>query len=482
MLLPVSGNQSTELESPTKRPNKSRSLKSRVKSSLSNLTPIRRTLLLLVILFHISLVLYLTRTHNPSQSFSNISSNTYSSLPRKSCHSRRIYVYDLPPTFNNDLLTSSNTNLNNSFGLPARELDGIVPESILPAWYWTDHYWGEVVYHNLMLNYKCRTLEPESATAFYIPFYAGIALRMYSWGSYNATDRGWHPEKLNKWLQEQKWWKRSKGSDHIIMLGRITWDFRRSREASDAEWGSSLLNLPAMENVVRLAIERNVWDNLEIAVPYPTAFHPSSESDITGWQGFVRSRRRNHLLAFVGDAREWIENDFRGVLKNKCLKESTACRHVDCGRENCIEGKTAVMEAFLDSDFCLQPRGAGFTGQSVFECMLAGSIPVFFWERTAYMQYELFLPSEPESYSVFIRRNDVRNGSTDIRRVLEGFGRAEVERLREKVIEHIPRFVYAKPSQRFRKMRDAFDFAIDGVLSKYKSHMERGRTANRDEI
>lgn len=53
-----------------------------------------------------------------------------------------------------------------------------------------------------------------------------------------------------------------------------------------------------------------------------------------------------------------------------------------------------------------------------------------------------------------------------IRRVLEGYDREEVERMREKVIEFIPRFVYAKASQGLTKTRDAFDIAIDGVLSK----------------
>ncbi|KAH7846241.1 hypothetical protein Vadar_011672 [Vaccinium darrowii] len=370
--------------------------------------------------------------------------------------------------------------LNDGLGPAAKEFAGVLPESIIPALYWTDLFWGEVLFHNRMLNYKCRTLEPESATAFYIPFHVGLAVRKYLWGNHTARERDWHALMLIKWLQNQKWWNRSNGSDHFIMFGRMTWDFRRLTN-SDADWGTSFIYMPEMKNVIRLSVERSIWDSLEIAVPYPTVFHPRSESDIMVWQKFVRTRRRNHLFSFVGGGRRSIKNDFRELLKERCLNEPTACRHVDCAWENCRDGKTAVMSAFLDSDFCLQPRGDAFTRRSVFDCMLAGSIPVFFWRRTAYLQYEFFLPGEPETYSVFIHRDDVRNG-TDIRKVLEGYGREEVEMMREKVTDYIPRFVYAKPSQGLEKTRDAFDIAIDGILSKYKDHMQRGRIGNFSEI
>ncbi|KAF7129235.1 hypothetical protein RHSIM_Rhsim10G0107400 [Rhododendron simsii] len=605
MLLPILGQQSTEPEGPTKGHKKSRNLKTRIKSFLSNLTPIRRTLVFVVILFHVFFLRYLTLTiaHNLSLSLSprappnfqaresrivvnippktygrlpnkgksnipsktygslpekgvsnvspathhgsltkkgvlnlspethgslakegvsnisstthsslpnegvlnispethgslgkegvlNISSTTYGSLPNKGCDSGRVYVYDLPTMFNYDIMNNCteieppadkcDKNLNDGLGPVVREFDGMLPESIIPAFYWTDMYWGEVIFHNRMLNHKCRTLEPESATAFYIPFYAGLRLRKYLFDNHTAGERDWHPEMLVKWLQEQKWWKRSNGSDHFLMFGRITWDFRR-RGDGDADWGTRFLLMPAMQNVIRVSVERSIWDDLEIAVPYPSIFHPKSESDIIEWQEFVRSRRRNHLFTFVGGGRSKIKNDFRAVLRNKCLNESSVCRHVDCSLNNCVDGKTEVMAAFLDSDFCLQPKGDGLTRRSVFDCMVAGSIPVFFWRGTAYLQYEFsIMPKEPESYSVFIDHDEVRNG-TDIRRVLERYGREEIERMREKVIEYIPRFMYAKPSRGMEKTRDAFDIALDGVLRKYKDHRESGRIGTKYE-
>ena len=77
------------------------------------------------------------------------------------------------------------------------------------------------------------------------------------------------------------------------------------------------------------------------------------------------------------------------------------------------------------------------------------------------------MPGEPESYSVFIDRNAVENG-TSIRVELEKIGKEELRLMREKVIEYIPKIVYAKPNEGLVGIRDAFDVAMDGVLSRIK--------------
>ena len=103
--------------------------------------------------------------------------------------------------------------------------------------------------------------------------------------------------------------------------------------------------------------------------------------------------------------------------------------------------------------------------------MLAGSIPVFFWRRSAYVQYEWFLLDKPESYSVFIDRNMVKNG-TSIKAVLERYSEEDVRKMRKKVIEYIPKFVYAKPQTGLESIKDAFDVAMEGVLRRLKEQEE----------
>ncbi|KAG6416072.1 hypothetical protein SASPL_123496 [Salvia splendens] len=130
----------------------------------------------------------------------------------------------------------------------------------------------------------------------------------------------------------------------------------------------------------------------------------------------------------------------------------------------------AILEAFLGAEFCLQPGRDGSTRRSVFDCMVAGSVPVFFWNTTAYEQYEWFLPGEPESYSVYINHEEVRNRSYVIEQVLRRYSKEEIREKREKVIETIPRIIYG--SRGSLGFMDAFDIAFDGVLQRIKRETE----------
>uniref|UniRef100_A0A6N2KCN9 Exostosin GT47 domain-containing protein n=1 Tax=Salix viminalis TaxID=40686 RepID=A0A6N2KCN9_SALVM len=371
-----------------------------------------------------------------------------------SCESGKIFVYDLPSPLNHELVShcdvlnpwssSCAALTNDGFGPVAAGIPSAVPENLAAAWYWTDQ----------ILNHKCRTKDPNNATAFYIPFYVGLAVGKFLWlKNSSAKERDFHCEMMLKWVQDQPYFTRNDGWDHFLTMGRISWDFRRSK---DEDWGSSCIHKPGMRNITRLLIERNPWDYFDVGVPYPTGFHPRSDNDVVQWQDFVRNRSRKSLSVFCA------------------TNESDSCRVVDCAGSKCSNGTSIILETFLDSVFCLQPRGDSFTRRSIFDCMIAGAIPVLFWKRSAYDQYEWFLPAEPESYSVFIDRNAVKNGTTSVRKVLERYGEDEITRMRERVIEYIPKFLYARPDEGLQTIKDAFDVAIDGVLGRFKEQEQPG--------
>ncbi|XP_021730197.1 xyloglucan galactosyltransferase XLT2-like [Chenopodium quinoa] len=422
--------------------------------------------LCLLSLFLLLQLLFLTSfsDHRPPFLTAATSAAVSSTIPPlDQCENGKIFVYDLPSQFNSDLYKNCDKSSvwgnwcgalsNDGFGHKVTENNHLMPENLAGAWYSTDQFSSEVLFHNRLLFHKCRTLEPESATAYYIPFYAGIAVGKYMMDDFSPKDRDQHCEMMLEWVQgNYPYFNRSNGWDHFLVMGRITWDFRWY---GDQGWGSRCITMPSMTNVTRLLIEKNPWD-----------YFADQPSDVVLWQEFVRSRERRSLFCFAGGTRGWVENDFRGLLLSQCQDSFESCRLVDCsGGQGC--GTSVILESFLDSEFCLQPRGDSFTRRSIFDCMLAGSIPVFFWKRSAYLQYEWFLPGESESYSVFIHRDEVRNG-TLIKTVLEKYGKEEIKRMREKVVETIPKLIYAKPNEGLGSMKDAIDIAVDGVLKRIK--------------
>ncbi|VFQ92042.1 unnamed protein product [Cuscuta campestris] len=393
------------------------------------------------------------------------------------CEYGRVYVYDMPPVFNRDLIPRNLPDMdpwnwfqiNDGFGKRTGEFAGTLPVNAAKAWYLTNQFSLEVIFHRRVLNYRCRTTEPESAMAFYIPFYAGLAVAKHLWvDDFEKRDR--LGTMMLGWLQNQTHWRKSNGSDHFLTLGRITWDFRRLGDP-EGKWGSALLNQPEMEKVTRFTIERAAWDDYDVGVPYPTAFHPNTEQQLRQWQRHVLSRDRPRLFSFVGASRPNVDGDFRTHLIRYCQNHSDLSVVVDCSMAECATRPSVVEGAFLSSDFCLQPRGDSSSRRSVFDCMIAGSVRVFFWESTAYGQYRLFLPEDPESYSVFIDYEKVRSGSASIRGILEKYSKEKIRKMREKLVETIPRLIYARKGLG-SNVKDAFDVAVEAAMERIKLDKE----------
>ncbi|XP_052160243.1 xyloglucan galactosyltransferase XLT2-like isoform X1 [Oryza glaberrima] len=398
------------------------------------------------------------------------------------CKAGLIYVYDLPPEFNHDLVAHCDRLWpwysfcpylsNGGLGRPAAEvpaLSAVVPNASLPNWYNTDQFPLEVIVHRRLLSHRCRTIDASLATAFYVPFYAGLDVGSHLWGP-NSTvaDRDRAGARLLRWLRGQPFFAKSGGWDHFITLGRITWDFRRY--GADG-WGTNLVLMPGMENVTRLVIEGDRLDPLDVGVPYPTGFHPRRAADVRAWQEHVLSLDRRNLFGFAGAPRSGFPDDFRDVLLEECEDAgSDRCRAVDCRGTRCNDDGAAVMRLFMGSRFCLQPRGDSFTRRSLFDCMVAGAVPVLFWRRTAYDAYRWFLPrGEEGEWSVFIDRRALRVGNVSVRDVLEGYSERRVRRMRERVVEMIPRLVYgSSPDGLGDGMDDALDVALGGVLKRFR--------------
>ena len=129
----------------------------------------------------------------------------------------------------------------------------------------------------------------------------------------------------------------------------------------------------------------------------------------------------------------------------------------------------------LQATFCLQPPGDTPTRRSTFDAIIAGCIPVFFEDQSAKLQYGWHLPEEMYGeFAVFIPKEDVVYKGLKILDVLMGIPRAQVRRMRDKVIELMPRILYRKHGSSFglRDKKDAFDIAVEGALHRINSRLK----------
>ena len=136
-------------------------------------------------------------------------------------------------------------------------------------------------------------------------------------------------------------------------------------------------NVLGIESHPRWARLRNVH-----SIPYPTSFHPSSDEHVLQWQKFVREYHRKYLVAFMGRGHGFGAN-LRRLLASECHKYPGLCKPYDCKNRTCIMKPQNVIWFYLGSKFCMQPPGDTPTRKGLFDCMLAGGIPVVFHDETS---------------------------------------------------------------------------------------------------
>lgn len=190
-------------------------------------------------------------------------------------------------------------------------------------------------------------------------------------------------------------------------------------------------------------------------------------------------------MLFAGGGGVSATPNIRRSIRNECLNAtnlsltdagySKVCEIVDCSNGICELDPLRYMKPMLQASFCLQPPGDTPTRRSTFNGILAGCIPVFFEEQSAKSQYGWHLrEDEYGQFSVSIAKEDVVFKGVKILDVLMAIPKSEVRRMREKVIQLIPRIMYRRhgSSMGLRSKKDAFDIAIEGTLHRIRSRLQ----------
>ncbi|KAF3680943.1 putative copper-transporting ATPase HMA5-like [Capsicum annuum] len=382
------------------------------------------------------------------------------------CDGKGIYVYDLPSKFNKDLVAHCADmipwiNLCKYF---SNEAMGEPIQNLGKGWYQTHQYSLELIFHSRVLNHPCRVHNADEAKLFYVPFYGGLDILRWHFKNVSNEVKDSLGLELVRWLESQQHWFQKSGNDHVFVLGKISWDFRRY---SNTNWGSRFLELDEMQNPVKLLIERQPWHVNDIGIPHPTYFHPQTDNDIIAWQDRIIKSNRRSLVSFAGAARPDAPANIRSILISQCTSaKDQECTFLDCNSGKCHQPES-IIQLFMESEFCLQPPGDSPTRKSVFDSLISGCIPVIFDPFTAYYQYSWHLPEDHKKYSVFIDQEDVRNMKVNVVETLMQITTKEREDMRSYITyELLPGLVYGDPKSKLEKFQDAFSITINNLFQR----------------
>lgn len=161
--------------------------------------------------------------------------------------------------------------------------------------------------------------------------------------------------------------------------------------------------------IMILTIEgRNQPLDLVIEVPYPAHYH--HHDGLRRNRFLHRASTEKSLLAFEAfaiDTHHGPELPLREALLQACL-DSSQCQHEfpDNTGEAMNRAAVDLYHNASNAWFCMQPVGHSPTRRSTFDCLLAGSIPVFFSEDSV-AHFPFAHSVDPNELFLLVSQDDV---------------------------------------------------------------------------
>ncbi|KAK4564338.1 hypothetical protein RGQ29_006417 [Quercus rubra] len=211
-----------------------------------------------------------------------------------------------------------------------------------------------------------RVSDPEEADLFYVPFFSSLSLIVNTArpaGSSSGPDQARvmysdeeNQEALVDWLEEQEYWKRNNGRDHVI----VAQDPNALYRVIDKIKNSVLL----VSDFGRLRSDQASLIK-DVIVPY--------SHRINTYTGDVGVGNRKTLLFFMGARYRKEGGKIRDLLFQLLEnEEDVIVRHGTQSREN----RRAASQGMHTSKFCLNPAGDTPSACRLFDSIVSLCVPV----------------------------------------------------------------------------------------------------------
>mmetsp|Transcript_23113 Transcript_23113/g.33859 ORF Transcript_23113/g.33859 Transcript_23113/m.33859 type:complete len:451 (-) Transcript_23113:51-1403(-) len=229
-----------------------------------------------------------------------------------------------------------------------------------------------------------RTLDPEKASLFFIPYDSGIDASMSRKGLVRAPGCPRAQMVMNT-LLNGKHFLRNYGHDHFIVHSiNQAMGFMHRRPGCRMYLGHFC------ENCTKLAIDTypNCGDSPHWhAVPFPSNTHWSSRVSHLPWE--YSPEKRKFAVSFTGTVLSHSKKSviIRRRMRESCLKHPDNC-HLNEMKSHFSGSSPPNWAVAANSTFCLMPPGDMPTRKGFFDSILFGCIPVVCDRYSAHRQWE----------------------------------------------------------------------------------------------
>uniref|UniRef100_A0A2P2LEX7 Exostosin GT47 domain-containing protein n=1 Tax=Rhizophora mucronata TaxID=61149 RepID=A0A2P2LEX7_RHIMU len=201
--------------------------------------------------------------------------------------------------------------------------------------------------------------DPKDADLFYVPVFSSLSLIVNpvgGLGSVRAYSDEDMQEALVEWLEDQEYWKRNNGRDHVIAAG----DPNALYRAMDRVKNAVLL----LSDFGRVRPDQGSLVK-DVIVPY--------SHRINTYNGDIGVAKRHTLLFFMGNRYRKDGGKIRDLLFQMLENEDDVLiKHGTQSREN----RRAATHGMHTSKFCLNPAGDTPSACRLFDAIVSLCIPV----------------------------------------------------------------------------------------------------------
>ncbi len=323
----------------------------------------------------------------------------------------KLYIYDLPwntidtwpldsTTLAPHTIYNRQFRLNNGAG-PLIDADS----GMFGTWQFSSF---KLIY-NRMLRSPMRTLNPDEADVFFIPYDGGMDATVSAWDGRLLKARCPRSGVVAKYLHANSTYlKRKEGRDHFIVFSVI------QGVSSLSSPGCRKLYHGVCKHCRKLSIEISyhksssppgkktsiayLYDPSWLSIPYPSSYHFWERSKVLPWKTLYSntdieaarthsrsnwpgqaSLGRNITAIFVGGSHTQNDksNAIRHRLKKQCMADTSgSCMWIQLGKAGHRYEQQDILSLYRRSVFCLSPPGDSPTRKGIFDALLAGCIPV----------------------------------------------------------------------------------------------------------
>ncbi|MCL7045706.1 hypothetical protein MKW94_015191 [Papaver nudicaule] len=272
----------------------------------------------------------------------------------------KVYLYDLPRKFTYGVVESYLKARDPSVSIPVNDVK--YPGNQHSAEWWL---FSDLIKEDRYGSSVVRVLDPEDADLFYVPFFSSLSLvanpiRPAAVNVNSDIGSVYSDEEMQQglveWLEEQVYWKRNNGWDHVF----ICQDPNALYKVIDRIKNGILL----VSDFGRLTSDQASLVK-DVILPY--------SHRINSFKGEIGVEGRNSLLFFMGNRYRKEGGKVRDllfqVLENQ---EDVIIKHGTQSRES----RRMATQGMHSSKFCLHPAGDTPSACRLFDAIVSLCIPV----------------------------------------------------------------------------------------------------------